>query len=46
MPKKLGINFYHYLSDHISGAFEMPGMAELITQKAQQLNLGGSWNPP
>jgi len=44
--KKLGINFYHYLSDRISGAFEMPSMAELITKKAQQLNLGGSWNPP
>lgn len=44
--KKLGVNFYHYLSDRISGAFEMPSMAELITQKAQQLNLGASWNPP
>jgi len=44
--KKLGINFYHYLSDRISGAFEMPSMAELITQRAQQLNLGTSWNPP
>jgi len=44
--KKLGVNFYHYLSDRISGAFEMPSMAELITQRAQQLNLGASWNPP
>jgi len=44
--KKLGVNFYHYLSDRISGAFEMPSMAKLITQKAQQLNLGASWNPP
>lgn len=44
--KKLGINFYLYISDRISGAFEMPSMAELITQKAQQLNLGASWNPP
>jgi len=44
--KKLGINFYHYISDRISGTFEMPSMAELITQKAQQLNLGTSWNPP
>ena len=44
--KKLGVNFYHYLSDRISGAFEMPSMAELITQGAQQLNLGASWNPP
>jgi hypothetical protein len=44
--KKLGINFYIYISDRISGAFEMPSMAELISQKAQQLNLGASWNPP
>ena len=34
------------LFDRISGAFEMPSMAELITQRAQQLNLGTSWNPP
>jgi len=40
--KKLGINFYHYVFDRISGAFEMPSMAELITQRAQQLNLGAS----
>ncbi len=44
--KKLGINFYRYLADRISGSFEMPALSELITQKAQQLNLGGSWNPP
>ena len=44
--KKLGVNFYHYISDRISGAFEMLSMAELITQKAQQFNLGASWNPP
>jgi len=44
--KKLGVNFYHYLSDRISGAFEIPALAELITQRAQQLNLGASWNPP
>ena len=44
--KKLGINFYHYIFDRISGTFEMPSMAEVITQKAQQLNLGASWNPP
>ena len=44
--KKLGVNFYHYISDRISGDFEMPSMAELITQRAQQLNLGASWNPP
>ena len=44
--KKLHINFYHYIFDRISGTFEMPSMAEVITQKAQQLNLGASWNPP
>jgi len=44
--KKLGINFYLYVSDRISGGFEMPSMAELITRKSRQLNLGASWNPP
>jgi hypothetical protein len=44
--KKLGVNFYHYLFDRISCVFEIPSIAELITQRAQQLNLGASWNPP
>jgi len=31
--KKLGVNSYHYISDRISGEFEMPSLAELITQR-------------
>ena len=41
--KKLGVSFYHYLQDTISGARQMPRLAELITARAQELNLGDSW---
>jgi len=44
--KKLGINFYDYICDRISVACQMPSMAELITKRAQELNLGASWSPP
>jgi hypothetical protein len=30
----------------IANIFEMPSMAEMITQRARQLNLGASWNHP
>jgi hypothetical protein len=42
--KKLGVNFYDYIYDRISGAFEMTSLADLISQRAQQLNLGASWD--
>lgn len=42
--KKLGVNFYHYISDRISCSYEMLSMAHLITQRAEQLNLGASWD--
>jgi len=41
--KKLGVSFYHYLHDTISGARQMPRLADLITTRAQELNLGASW---
>jgi hypothetical protein len=44
--KKLGINFYHYICDRISGTCQMLSMAELITKRAQELNLGASWSSP
>jgi hypothetical protein len=44
--KKLGINFYDYICDRISGACQMLSMAELITKRAQELNLGASWSSP
>ncbi|MFQ5835675.1 MAG: hypothetical protein ACE5HR_07120 [bacterium] len=42
--KKLGINFYNYLYDRISGTFEMPNLADLIAQRAKELRLDASWD--
>ena len=41
--KKLGINFFRYVYDRVSGAYQMPHMAEVIAQRAQELRLGTSW---
>jgi len=41
--KKLGVNIYHYIQDRLSGRNELPALADLITQRAQELNLGASW---
>lgn len=43
--KKLGVSFYHDLHDRISGANQLPSLAEEITRQAQGLNLGASWAP-
>lgn len=40
---KLGVSFYQYVHDRISGAMEMPSLAEVIAERAPQLNLGASW---
>jgi hypothetical protein len=40
---KLGVNFYHYLKDRLSEAGEIPALAALIHERAEQLNLGASW---
>jgi hypothetical protein len=49
-PKTLGISFYQYIYDRISGANQIPSMAELVTKAAKDLNLGWSFaladNPP
>lgn len=42
--KKLGINFYSYLHDRISGAFNIPNLADVIAQRAQELHLTASWD--
>lgn len=42
--KKLGVNFYHYIHDRISGTNQMPNLADLIDERAKVLNLGASWN--
>jgi len=42
--KKLGINFYSYLYDRISGVFNIPNLADIISQRAKKLNLAASWD--
>ena len=42
--KKLGINFYNYLYDRISGAFQIGSLADIISQRAQEFPLGTSWD--
>ena len=41
---KLGVSFYHYIHDRVSGAYQMPALADLIAERAKDLNLGASWN--
>jgi len=41
--KKLGVSFYHYIHDRVSGANQMPTLASLIEAQAKDLNLGASW---
>jgi hypothetical protein len=41
---KLGVSFYHYIHDRVSGAYQMPALADLIMERAKDLNLGASWN--
>jgi len=44
--KKLGVNSFQYIRDRISGARQMPALADLIQQKAKTLNLSSSWAGP
>lgn len=41
--RKLGINFYDYILDRITGSGNIPPLPNLIEAQAQQLNLGASW---
>jgi len=41
--RKLGVNFYHYIQDRISGAGQIPQLASIIEERAKELNLGASW---
>lgn len=43
--KKLGISVYQYIKDRVSGSMQMPSLAEIIREKAKQLDLGASWKP-
>jgi hypothetical protein len=44
--KKLDVSFYDYIYDRVSGAYEMPSLADLITSRAEQLPLRSSWLLP
>jgi regulator of replication initiation timing len=41
--KKLGISIYRYIHDRVSATYEMPDLADLISQRASQQTLGASW---
>jgi hypothetical protein len=41
---KLGVSFYHYIQDRVSGTYQMPALADLSEERAKVLNLGASWN--
>ncbi len=42
--KKLRVSFYHYIHDRISGANQVPQLADIVTQRAQELSFGASWS--
>ena len=44
--KKLGVSFYAYVLDRISGANELPRLADLITERARQDPLDVTWSSP
>jgi cell division protein FtsB len=44
--QKLGVSFYAYVQDRVSQAYQLPGLADLISARAHDLNLGASWSPP
>ena len=41
---RYSVSFYHYIRDRVCGAYEMPALATLITERAKEINLGASWN--
>ena len=43
--RKLGVNFFQYIRDRVSGARQMPSLAELIKLRAKTMNLSSSWAP-
>jgi len=42
--KKLGVSFYQYIHDRISGTNQIPPLASLVEKAAEELNLGWSWS--
>lgn len=43
--RKLGVSFYHYIHDRLRGDGAIPPLADLIAERAEELNLGASWAP-
>jgi hypothetical protein len=41
--KKLGVNIYEYFRDRVTKRALVPRLADIIKQRAQELNLGASW---
>ena len=41
--KKLGVSFYHYLNDRISGTNQIQPLADLVLKRSYELNLGWSF---
>jgi hypothetical protein len=41
--KKLGVNFYRYVQDRISGANQIPQLSSIIEERAKESDLGASW---
>lgn len=44
--KKLGVSFYTYVLDRISGTNQLPKLADLITERAKKNPLDVSWSSP
>ncbi|MBU0493610.1 MAG: hypothetical protein KKB13_17330, partial [Chloroflexi bacterium] len=44
--QKLGVSFHQYVYDRMSQACALPSLADLIVQRAEQLQLAASWHPP
>jgi regulator of replication initiation timing len=42
--KKLGVSIFRYIHDRVSGAYDMPDLADLISQRASQQPLDPSWD--
>ncbi|HEY6372501.1 MAG TPA: transposase [Candidatus Sulfotelmatobacter sp.] len=43
--RKLGVNLFQYIRDRVSGARQMPSLADLIKQRTETMDLGSSWKP-
>jgi hypothetical protein len=42
--KKLGVSFFQYVHDRVSGARQIPSLDQIIAKLAEESQLGGSWD--